>query len=55
MRYIGFHHLEESLYLDCQEELVLARPLIAESKILSILLWKELNVENRLWLDIIEE
>ena len=55
MRYIGFRHLEESLYLDRQEELVLVEPLIGESKILSALLRKELNTENRLWLDIIEE
>lgn len=55
MRYIGFRHLEESLYLDRQEELVLVGTLIGESKILSALLWKELNTENRLWFDIIEE
>lgn len=34
MRYIGFHHLEESLYLDRQEELVLVEPLI----------WREQNL-----------
>jgi len=55
MRYIGFRHLEERLCLDRQEELVLAGPLIGESKTLLTLLWKELNIENRLWLDIIEE
>ena len=55
MRYIGFRHLEERLCLDRQEELVLVEPLIGESKILSALLRKELNTENRLWLDIIEE